>query len=149
MAFRMIRVGLLLSCLPLAGCGTVSNLAAQKPGQGGVSPFGGVRHDIASIKQATSGEPGVRTQSGSGRPLHPHLGVILVCAADLPLSLIGDIVTWPYTATYTYINQPTPVPPVLLVEPSPVPPMTDAPAEGQPPPQGPAPDVKSPTVKVP
>ena len=36
------------------------------------------------------------------------------CAADLPFSLLGDIVTWPYTAAYTFINQPTPVPPLAL-----------------------------------
>jgi len=134
MAFRMIRIVLLLACLPLAGCGTVSNLAAQKPGQGGVSPFGGVRHDLLSIKQAANGESAVG-HPGSERALHPHLALMLVCAADLPLSLIGDVLTWPYTVTYTYINQPTPVPPVLLPQ---IPPVFETPADGRP--ENPAPE---------
>jgi hypothetical protein len=37
---------------------------------------------------------------------------MLFCAADLPFSLIGDAVTWPYTAAYSFINQPIPTPPV-------------------------------------
>jgi hypothetical protein len=54
---------------------------------------------------------------------------MLCCAADLPLSLIGDIVTWPYTAAYTFINQPVPAPPVVVSTPPvaeylPTPPLT-------------------------
>jgi hypothetical protein len=48
----------------------------------------------------------------------------LFWAADLPLSAIGDVVTWPYTATYTYINEPTPTPPVTLAPTYPVTPAT-------------------------
>jgi len=32
---------------------------------------------------------------------------MLLSAADIPLSLIGDLVMWPYTAIFTYINRPT------------------------------------------
>jgi hypothetical protein len=37
---------------------------------------------------------------------------MLFCAADLPFSLIGDVLTWPYAAAYSFINQPIPTPPV-------------------------------------
>ncbi len=37
---------------------------------------------------------------------------MLFCTADLPFSFVGDVVTWPYTAAYSCINQPIPTPPV-------------------------------------
>src|SRR4051812_28079245 len=98
MAFRTIRVALLLSILPAAGCGTVANLARQKPGQGGVSPFGGVRQDVDCIQKAVNGEGGFRAQPKSESEQSPQRALMLFCVADLPLSLIGDVVTWPYTA---------------------------------------------------
>src|SRR4051812_10142417 len=112
MAFRAIRVALLLSTLPVAGCGTVANLARQKPEQGGVSPFGGVRQDVSCINKATNGELDLRTHSKSESAQRPQVALMLLCAADLPFSLIGDVVTWPYTVAYSYINQPIPIPPV-------------------------------------
>jgi hypothetical protein len=121
MAFRAIRVALLLSSLPVAGCGTVANLARQQPGAGGVVPFGGVRQDVSCIQKASNGELGFRGHPKSDSEQYPQRALILACAADLPLSFLGDIVTWPYTVVYTYINQPVPVPPVVVV-PSPVPP---------------------------
>jgi hypothetical protein len=36
---------------------------------------------------------------------------MLLCAADLPFSLLGDVVLWPYTVAYNFINQPLPIPP--------------------------------------
>ena len=127
-AYRVVRVALLLSALPVAGCGTVANLAKQKPGQGGVSPFGGVRHDVWCINKAATGELGLRTHPKSGSEHDSQTALVLLCAADLPLSLIGDIVTWPYTVIYTYINQPPPVPPVTVAPPPPPP----VPAESEP-----------------
>jgi uncharacterized protein YceK len=128
MAIRAICVALLLSSLPSAGCGTVANLARQKPGQGGVTPFGGVRQDVWCIKKAANGDFGVRTHPKSESEQDPQLTLMLLCAADLPFSLIGDVVTWPYTVAYSYINQPIPTPPVTLTNP----PVTQAPAEGWP-----------------
>jgi uncharacterized protein YceK len=145
MTFRAIRVALLLSTLPLAGCGTVANLARQKPGEGGVSPFGGVHQDVACIQKAANGELGFRAHPKSESEQYPQRALVLFCAVDLPLSLIGDIVTWPYTASYTFINQPVANPPVLVADPPlipappatppmpiPVPPVAQAAAGGRP-----------------
>ncbi len=38
---------------------------------------------------------------------------MVLAAADLPFTLIGDVATWPYAAAYFAINQPVPVPPVI------------------------------------
>jgi hypothetical protein len=62
---------------------------------------------------------------------------MLLYALDLPFSLMGDVVTWPYTAAYSFINQPVFVPPV-----------TQALAEG-PPQTGFTPDNKEPEKKAP
>jgi uncharacterized protein YceK len=118
MAFRAICVALLLSCLPSAGCGTVANLVRPGPEEGGKSPFGGVREDVACIKKATNGELGFRTLPKSDSEQYPQVVLMLFCAADLPFSLIGDVVTWPYAVAYSYINQPIPTPPVTLTTPS-------------------------------
>ena len=126
MAFRAIRVALLLSSLPMAGCGTVANLARPGPA-GGKIPFGGVRHDVSSIDKTANGE------CGCGPCCTPEqyrqVALRVFCAADLPLSFIGDVVTWPYTATYTYINQPVPTPPIRQV---PTPTVTQSTAQGRP-----------------
>jgi hypothetical protein len=115
MCFRAACVALMLSCLPGAGCGTVANLARSRPGEGGKSPFGGVRHDVWCIREAANGGGGHRTDPGSE---HYSRGVLtLFCAADLPLSLVGDLVTWPYTTAYTFINRPIPTPPVVVGDP--------------------------------
>lgn len=131
MASRAIRVALLLSILPLAGCGTMANLARQKPGAGGVAPFGGVQQDLACIQKAKTGDLGFRTHPKSESDHYPQRALTLFCAADLPLSLVGDLVTWPYTVAYTFINQPIPTPPVVIADP----PMIQAiPAIPEPPP---------------
>lgn len=113
MAFRAIRIALVLSGLSLAGCGTVTNLVKQRPGEGGVSPFGGVRHDMQCITAASNEEQhgGTHTASDQVRPMARKL----LWAADLPATVIGDVVTWPYTAAYTFINRPILNPPTTLV----------------------------------
>ncbi len=113
MAFRAIRVALLLSSLPMAGCGTVANLARPGPA-GGKIPFGGVRHDVSSINQTANRESGCTPEQ------YRRVALRVFCAADLPLSFIGDVVTWPYTVTYSYINQPIPTPPIRQAPPPPV-----------------------------
>ena len=127
MADRAICAALLLASLPIAGCGTVANLARQGPEKGEKIPFGGVKHDVSYIKETTNGEGGSPPCSSSEQCRKAALR--LFCAADLPFSLVGDVVTWPYTATYTYINQPTPTPPMRL---APAPAGTQVTAEGRP-----------------
>jgi uncharacterized protein YceK len=129
MASRAVCVTLLLSSLAVAGCGTVANVARQQPGAGGVRPFGGVRQDVSCIRKGAGGDSGVGAHPNSESGDYPRAVLMLACAADLPLSLIGDIVTWPYAVAYTFINQPVPVPLVVVAdppvtEPTPVPPMT-------------------------
>ena len=115
MAVRAISVGLLLLSLPMAGCGTVTNLVGSRPEVEGKTPFGGVREDVWCIKAAANGEFG-RTESKPEPELEqrPQVPLILLFAADLPLSIVGDFVMWPYTWAYTVINQPVPTPPVTL-----------------------------------
>lgn len=128
MTFREISVALLLASLPSMGCGTVANLANSHPEKGGTTPFGGMRRDVWCLKNAANGESGCfQTLPRSEQCRQAALKFI--CAVDLPLSAIGDVVTWPYTATYTYINQPTPTTPVTL---APTYPVTQATAEGHP-----------------
>jgi uncharacterized protein YceK len=112
MAFRATCVVLLLSSLPIAGCGTVANLVNCNPEEGGVSPFGGVRQDMECIETAANGETVVTTYTKPAPGQHPQTALMLLYAADLPFSFIGDVVTWPYTAAYSWINQPIPVPAV-------------------------------------
>jgi uncharacterized protein YceK len=127
MAYRSICVALLLSSLPLAGCGTVANLVKSPPHDGAKTPFGGVRQDLWCIEKAANGEPGFGTHPEAESGQHPCVALMILCAADLPLSLVGDVVTWPYTAAYSFINQPVPVPPVTLAPPILTPPVTLAP----------------------
>jgi uncharacterized protein YceK len=107
MGVRTIYVALLLLSLPIAGCGTAVNLVNSHPEEGGRSPFGGVRQDMSCIKKSESQQ-------------YRQVGLMLLCAADLPFSFVGDVVTWPYTAAYSCINQPTPTPPVIYEPTSPV-----------------------------
>jgi uncharacterized protein YceK len=148
MASRTICVALLLTTLPVAGCGTAANLVRQRPGAGGVSPFGGVRHDVWCIRSVANGDSVFQTHPNFMSRRYPQALLMLASAADLPFSFIGDLVTWPYTAVYTYINQPIPVPPVVITNPPviqaipappvtqpmpiPIQPMTLPTAEGQP-----------------
>jgi hypothetical protein len=81
-------MGLLALFLIVAssGCGTMANLEGRQhpwPGQAGQDPpkvFGGVRKDVQWIK--TTGIPGN-----------------IMFVGDIPLSLIGDLVTLPKTVT--------------------------------------------------
>jgi uncharacterized protein YceK len=133
MAFRGTCVALLLSSLPIAGCGTVVNLVKSCPEEYGESPFGGVRQDVSCIKKAANGECRFSTHPKSEAEEHPQVVLMLLCAADLPFSLIGDLVTWPYTAAYSYINQPIPTPPVIPAPPvTQTPPVTQVTPGGQP-----------------
>ena len=115
MAYRVICAALLLSSssLLIAGCGTVSNLAALGPDGGGMTPFGGVKQDEWWIQKAANGDVCVGTQHSKAEAAqHPQVALMVLYAADWPLSLIGDLVTWPYVASYLFINEPIPAPTV-------------------------------------
>lgn len=129
MVFRAIRVALLLSILPTAGCGTVANLAQQKPDSGGVRPFGGVKHDLAGLQNTDSGDGSARLHSKSDSETYPpRTAMKIFCAVDLPFSLVGDVLTWPYTAVYSVVNEPVPTPPVVITDPTAAPPLPALPA---------------------
>jgi uncharacterized protein YceK len=130
MAVRALRVALLLSSLPIAGCGTVVNLSKSHPEEGAKVPFGGVSQDVRCMQKAADGGGGCSTPAKSEAAQCRQAAVMLFCAADLPFSFLADVVTWPYTASYTYINQPIPVPPLTQAPPPPV--IQAAAAEGRP-----------------
>lgn len=157
MAFRTACVALLLSCLPIAGCGTVANLARHGSEEGGKVPFGGVIHDLQSIQEAGNGEQVSTTPLKLRSGQTARVEQMLLCV-DLPFSLIGDVVTWPYTWAYSVINQPTDYPPITIADPAypPItiaaPPVTPAPAEDRPqppPPSGPPTTPDKPPDKLP
>jgi hypothetical protein len=58
-----------------------------------MSPFGGVRHDMWCIRKAANGESGCRTPPTSQSEQFRQVALMVFCAADLPLSLIGDVVS--------------------------------------------------------
>ncbi len=120
MAYRAVCVSLLLSSLPLAGCGTVGNLVKSPLGRGGKTPFGGVRQDVWCIQKVANGESAFKTDPKLDSEQQPQVALMLLCAADLPFSFLGDVLTWPYTASYSYINQPIPTPPVKMAPTPPV-----------------------------
>jgi hypothetical protein len=124
MAVRAVNAAFLLSILLIAGCGTAANLVKPGPEKGGDGkcPFGGVNQDMECIQTAANGELGFRKQPRAGGEQYPQTALILFCAVDLPFSFIGDVVTWPYTSAYTFINQPIPVPAVLQGQLAPPPP---------------------------
>jgi uncharacterized protein YceK len=110
MSSRHFSLALLLSSLPLAGCGTVANLA-RSPDEDGKIPFGGVKQDLTCIKKSANGESG--THAGE----YPQVALMLLCVADLPFSLVGDVVMWPYTVAFTRINEPVPTPTLTIASP--------------------------------
>lgn len=114
MNFRAMCVAL-LAIIPAAGCGTVANLARPGPEAGGKTPFGGVGHDVRCLQNVAKVESEDNAHPKLGSDHYPHGVLLVLCAVDLPFSLIGDVITWPYTAAYSCINQPTPTPPVRLL----------------------------------
>lgn len=129
MAFRAMCIALLLSTLPIAGCGTVANVVKPGPEGGGKVPFGGVRQDLCYIEKLANGECGFTPCPPSESATKSRVAPMVFYAADLPFSLVGDVVTWPYTATYSCINQPIPTPPVTRAL---TPVVPQAPAEARP-----------------
>jgi hypothetical protein len=83
---RFVYLLALLAVSASTGCGTMANLEGRphpwqsQIGQDPPTPFGGVRKDVGWIK--STGIPGN-----------------LLFMADLPISLVGDLVTLPKTVT--------------------------------------------------
>ncbi|QEG28731.1 hypothetical protein GobsT_35170 [Gemmata obscuriglobus] len=130
MAFRAICIVLLLSTVFVTGCGTIANTVISRSEEL-KDPFGGVHRDLHCIRKAANGEGGLRAHGSSEPEPYPKLAVMLLCAVDLPFSLVGDVVMWPYTVAYNYVNQPVPTVPVTSAVPYPglaAPPLTPAPA---------------------
>ena len=115
MAVRTTCVALLLAALASAGCGTVANLAQPDPGGAGPVPFGGVKRDIACLHRAT-GDAGSDPHSGPEPGRSPKVSLGVLSAVDLPFTLVGDLITWPYAWGYTVVNAPVPVPPVVVAD---------------------------------
>jgi len=76
-----------------SGCGTMFNLAGEEPWMIGLprerqtAPFGGIDNDV-------------RWLSRGAPPNEWRPWCIAAGAADMPLSLVGDILTLPYTIPY-------------------------------------------------
>lgn len=121
MIFRTFCVAVLLSSLPIMGCGTVANLASSGPIGSGMTPFGGVHHDVEGMQAGTN----IDTDNKLDLEQPSLIARRLLCAADLPFSCVGDVVTWPYVAAYAFINDPIPIPPVGHLPTAPVTPATE------------------------
>jgi hypothetical protein len=67
---------------------------------------------MTCLHNAANGAGCCGTHPESASEPHPQAAGTFLCAADLPFTLIGDVVTWPYTAAYNFINSPVPTPPV-------------------------------------
>lgn len=116
MNIRAIGAAVLLSTLPAAGCGTVTNLARTNTETGGRVPFGGVKQDLACLQSASDEHTGIRRHSTSESEPYPRAMLACFCAIDLPFSLVGDLVTWPYTWGYTVVNEPIPTTPITFAD---------------------------------
>lgn len=116
MTFRAICVALLLSSLLVTGCGTITNTISSRPEEL-KDPFGGVHRDMSCIRKAANGDGRLRAHDSTESESYPKVAVMLLCAVDLPFSLVGDVVMWPYTVAYNYVNQPVPAAPVVMAAP--------------------------------
>jgi uncharacterized protein YceK len=97
--------------LLLAGClGTAFNVL-EPPGERYPGPriFGGIRADLQVIQAPNALSPSSPTLGSEkeNRPTEEQFRRV-VCALDLPLSVIGDTVTLPYTVPLTLwrLSQP-------------------------------------------
>src|SRR5262245_35690118 len=81
MALRAVGVALLVSTLPVAGCGTVVNLSKSHPEAGAKIPFGGVRQDVRCMEKAQNGGVGCKTCTKSELEPIRQTVFLLGCAA--------------------------------------------------------------------
>ncbi len=116
MTARAIRVALLFAVVSSAGCGTAGNLVGAGPGK--KVPFGGVKRDLQCLTEVRDGDVALRTGQEWEPSRHEHHLMMVLCAADLPFSLLGDVISWPYTRVYSCINEPTDYPPIQIATPT-------------------------------
>lgn len=143
MTFRALCGGLLLSVLSAAGCGTMANLTHSNA-DGGPVPFGGIKRDMAVLDKPPVEGPGPVTHRKPQPDQYPHQVLSVLCAVDLPFSLVGDLLTLAYTEAYTTINEPVPVPPITFAGAPAALPLPPAPPSTKPIPAPPAPPIPAP-----
>ena len=88
----LVAIAAVVSC---SGCGTVYNLV--RPSQERKT-FGGVQTDLEVIEKLVDGAPasaGPLSSSGEGTAAALALVVLFAPFADLPLSAVGDALTFP------------------------------------------------------
>jgi uncharacterized protein YceK len=88
----------------LVGCGTVANTVWLAPYEGGQKIFGGVRVDVAAAKGCF--EEASRAEDSADR-LKSGSKAVAFGALDLPLSLVADTLTLPYTISATLLRGET------------------------------------------
>lgn len=106
MTLRSARLILPFAAFLSVGCGTAHNINPSKQGiiwgsweddqPKTTSVFGGVRGDWAGATR-------MKGQDEFANGYRIFIAPFFV--ADLPLSLVGDVVTLPYTVAYTLFNQ--------------------------------------------
>jgi hypothetical protein len=85
---RMLWIGCLCgAALSTAGCGTAANTCWFSRDEGGMRAFGGVQVDWQQLRENTAKPP----------PSSDDSVPAWVVLADMPLSLVGDVVTLPVT----------------------------------------------------
>ena len=114
MNVRATTAVLLLACLASAGCGTVANLCTAGPRRAAASPSVASSTTSRTFRNRPAGTP---TSRRTARDNYPRTALTLLCAVDLPFSFVGDVITWPYTASFTYVNQPAPFAPIQILPP--------------------------------
>jgi uncharacterized protein YceK len=93
----MRRLAVAVLVVGLSGCGTAANTLWWAPFEGGQRVYGGVRAEVGVLRDGLSGKSD--TSSAPDRA-----GLVLI-AADLPLSAVGDTLTLPYTIPTAILNQ--------------------------------------------
>lgn len=94
---RPYCLGCLAACLFCTGCGTFVNLVKPSTEE---KAFGGVRVDVETIGKLADGESlgshplSANASASGGAPIAAAI-MILGPFVDLPLSFLGDIVTYP------------------------------------------------------
>lgn len=82
----LLAIGLAAAGLLSCGCGTVTNLVSRREGP---KAFGGARLDCEVMSKMLAKEP----IPGPWQPEAP--GFAFIPFLDIPLSLVGDVVTYP------------------------------------------------------
>jgi uncharacterized protein YceK len=84
---RIALFGFVLVAAPLcAGCGTCANTLWWSPEEGGMRVYGGVRAHVERLQESPPNES-----------VWDDIGYCAFAAIDMPLSLIGDTLTLPFT----------------------------------------------------